>query len=94
MRFDKMTVKAQEAVQRAQRLAEERKNPALEPAHLLAALLAEESGGIVVPLLEKAGANVANLRRIVEGELKSLPEVTGHEDLRLSVAANEILRAA
>jgi len=50
-RFDKLTIKAQEAVQRAQNLAADRGNPEITPLHLLAAMLAEDEG-IVRPLLD------------------------------------------
>jgi ATP-dependent Clp protease ATP-binding subunit ClpB len=56
-RFDKLTIKAQEAVQRAQELAADRGNPQIDPLHLLAALLVEEEG-IVKPLLDKIGVNL------------------------------------
>ena len=54
IRWDKFTVKAQEAVQRANELASEHGNPELAPAHLLAALV-EDREGIVAPVLEKIG---------------------------------------
>ena len=75
-RPDKLTVKAQEAVQSAQQLAEERGHPQVAPLHLLKALI-EEDGGIVRPLLEKIGVNVAQLRGIVDADLKKLPQQSG-----------------
>lgn len=75
-RFDKLTHKAQEAVQHAQELAADAGNPQLEPMHLLAALLAE-SDGIVRPVLEKQGANVGQLAQMVEAELKHFPKSSG-----------------
>ena len=55
MRPDTFTVKAQEALERAQRLARERGHQSLAPEHLLAALL-EEPEGVVASVLEKLGA--------------------------------------
>jgi ATP-dependent Clp protease ATP-binding subunit ClpB len=75
-RFDKLTIKAQEAVQRAQEMAADHGNPQIEPLHLLASLLAEDEG-IVKPLLEKIGVNRGQLDRIVESELNHLPKVSG-----------------
>ena len=72
-RFDKLTIKAQEAVQRAQELAADAGNPQLEPLHLLAALLAEQDG-VVRPLLERIGVNQAQLQQIVAAELGHLPQ--------------------
>ncbi len=75
-RMDKLTVKAQEAVQAAQQLAEERGNPQIQPLHLLKALL-DEAGGIVRPLLDKIGVNFGQLQSIVEADLKKLPQQSG-----------------
>ncbi len=75
-RLDKLTVKAQEAVQRAQQDAEDRSHQQLLPLHLLHSLLSEEQG-VVLPLIQKIGANVGTLDSIVEGELDRLPKVTG-----------------
>ncbi|WP_237227904.1 ATP-dependent chaperone ClpB [Rubinisphaera sp. JC750] len=74
--MDKLTVKAQEAVQNAQRLAEKSNHQQLLPLHLLAALL-EETDGIVKPLIQKIGANQQQLSDIVKSELKRLPSVSG-----------------
>ena len=60
----------------AQELAADRGNPQIEPLHLLAALAAE-SDGIVRPMLEKIGANRAQLERIVDAELGHLPKSSG-----------------
>src|SRR5437773_2586242 len=76
MRFDKFTVKAQEAVVRAQELAQKHDNPEILPLHLLGALLAEEDG-IVTPLLQKTGARVERIREIIIDEITRLPKATG-----------------
>ena len=55
IRWDKFTVKAQEAVQRANELASEHGNPELVPAHLLASLV-EDKDGIVSPVLERSAS--------------------------------------
>ncbi|GAB4142894.1 MAG: ATP-dependent chaperone ClpB [Planctomycetaceae bacterium] len=73
---EKLTVKSQEAVQRAQRLAEERNHQQLQPLHLLKSLLDEEQG-IVAPLLDKIGANRSQLASMIDGELDRIPKVTG-----------------
>ena len=75
-RFDKFTIKAQEAVQAAVELAGSRGNPQVTPVHLLQALLSEREG-IVRPLLEKIGADRGHLERIVEAELSHHPKVSG-----------------
>ncbi len=76
MRFDKFTIKAQEAVQRAQNLAADRGNPQIDALHLLAALL-DESEGLIAPVLAKIGANRAQLDKMVEDEIGHLPKVSG-----------------
>ena len=75
-RFDKFTIKAQEAVQAAVELAGNRGNPQVTPVHLLSTLLGEREG-IVRPLLEKIGTDRGHLERIVEAELSHLPKVSG-----------------
>ena len=75
-RFDKFTIKAQEAVQAAVELAANRGNPQVTPVHLVQALLAEREG-IVRPLLEKIGTDRGHLERIVEAEVSHLPKVSG-----------------
>ena len=75
-RFDKFTIKAQEAVQRAVDLAADWGNPQVTPVHLLQALVAEHEG-IVRPLLEKIGVDRGHLERVVEAELSHLPKVSG-----------------
>ena len=54
LRFEKMTVKAQEAVQSAQEVAARHENQQIEPVHLLASLVAQ-AGGVVSPLLARLG---------------------------------------
>ena len=73
MRFDKMTVKAQEAFVAAQGLAAENGNPAITPLHLLFEM-AKQEGGIIVPLFEKAGVPKDRLMTILEAEISHLPK--------------------
>ncbi len=75
-RFEKLTHKAQEAVIAAQTLASGSGHPSITPLHLLASLL-DESEGIVRPLLEKSGGNLAQLQSMVGSELDKLPRASG-----------------
>lgn len=75
-RLDKLTIRAQEAIQRAQKLAADAGNPQVEALHLLAALLAEQEG-IVGPVLEKIGAHRPQLVGIVQAELSHFPKASG-----------------
>ncbi len=92
MRFEKLTVKAQEAVSRAQELAQQRNNVEVLPLHLLAALLAE-TDGVVRPLLQKVGANVGQIAGIVASELERLPAATGTQ-LGLSRSLQDVFTDA
>ncbi|MDQ6915095.1 MAG: ATP-dependent chaperone ClpB [Actinomycetota bacterium] len=76
MHPDRFTIKSQEAIQAAQRLAEGRGNPQLTPEHLLSVLL-EQDAGVVVPVLQKLGVEVGDLRARVNAALDALPTVSG-----------------
>jgi ATP-dependent Clp protease ATP-binding subunit ClpB len=94
IRWDKFTVKAQEAVQRANELASEHGNPELQPVHLLAALL-EDKEGIVPPVLEKIGIGPQGVLSEVYRELEKLPKVSGQSSqATLSSEANGLLEQA
>jgi ATP-dependent Clp protease ATP-binding subunit ClpB len=75
-RFDKLTVKAQEAVQAAQALADREGHQQIEPEHLLLALV-EQEDGVVSALLAKLGARPDAIRRDVQAEIRRLPKVSG-----------------
>jgi ATP-dependent Clp protease ATP-binding subunit ClpB len=82
MRMDRFTIKAIEAIQNAEQLAQNQGHSELTPVHLLSALLqpggdTDQSGGIVVPILQKAGASVDRIRSIAESELRRLPKTSG-----------------
>jgi ATP-dependent Clp protease ATP-binding subunit ClpB len=94
IRWDKFTVKAQEAVQRASQLASEHGNPEMLPAHLLAALL-EDKEGIVPPVLEKIGIGPQAVLNDVYKELEKLPKVSGEAaQSTLSNQVNKLLEQA
>ena len=76
MQADRFTVKSQEALAAAQSLARARRNPEVTPAHLLVVLL-EQEGGIVVPVLRRAGADAERVRRRANEALDALPQISG-----------------
>jgi len=76
IRWEKFTVKAQEAMQRASELASEHGNPELLPVHLLSAL-AEDREGIVVPVLERIGVGPQAISADLHRDLERLPKVSG-----------------
>ncbi len=75
MQPDRFTIKSQEALQAAQRLADERRNPQTTPEHVLAVLL-EQDGGVVVPVLRKLGVEPAAVRQSLSAALDALPTLT------------------
>ena len=94
IRWDKFTVRAQEAVQRANDIASEHGNPELLPVQLLAALL-EDKEGIVAPVLEKVGIGPQSVLNDVYQEIERLPKVSGGAaQATLSQAANQMLERA
>src|SRR5215471_5564532 len=95
IRWDKLTVKAQEAIQRANDIASEHGNPELQPVHILAALL-EDQEGIVPPLLERVGLPVQAVEAQAMGAIDRLPKVSGGgaAQASLSSAANQMLEGA
>ncbi|MDA8067206.1 MAG: ATP-dependent chaperone ClpB [Actinomycetota bacterium] len=76
MQADRFTIKSQEALEAATRLASERRNPQTRPEHLLAVLL-EQDGGVVVPVLRKLGVDPAAVRATLAPALDALPRLTG-----------------
>jgi ATP-dependent Clp protease ATP-binding subunit ClpB len=76
IRWDKFTVKSQEAMQAATNLALEHGNPELVPMHMLAALL-EDRDGIIVPVLQKVGVPTEQLLSRANDALSKLPKVGG-----------------
>ncbi len=76
MRFDKFTIKAQEAVQEAQELAESKRQQQILAVHLLEVLLTQEQG-IVVPLLKKLGINTDAILDKTLAAVNKLPQVSG-----------------
>jgi len=93
MRFDKLTLKSQEALSEAQSLATGRGHNQITPAHLLRALVAQPEGS-TVPILQKIGVPLDALQAKLEQRLGSLPKVHGGAQPTLSPALNRILEAA
>src|SRR4051794_6856880 len=92
MRLDKLTTKFQEALADAQSLAVTRDNPYIEPAHVLAAMLAQAEGPKA--LLDRAGVNTAKLRAALEAEIAKLPQVQGGEQVQPGRELGALLQGA
>jgi len=89
-RFDKLTIKAQEAVTAAQNAAAEKGNPEVDSLHLLSAL-AGESDGVVGPLLDKIGVNREQISGIIDSELSRLPQASGGSPPQVSPSLRNVL---
>ncbi|MBI5746753.1 MAG: ATP-dependent chaperone ClpB [Nitrospirae bacterium] len=75
MRLDRLTIKAQEAVQDAQKISEQHQNQYVDVEHLVLALINKEDG-VIVPVLKKLGADINSLKKGIEGEIRRFPQVT------------------
>ena len=93
LRFEKMTVKAQEALQEAQEIAASHQNQSVEPLHLLAALT-QQADGVVPPLLARLGIRPEQLSQELEREIGRLPKVQGFGQQNLGRALNDVLEKA
>jgi ATP-dependent Clp protease ATP-binding subunit ClpB len=94
MQADRFTVKSQEAVAAAQQLAASRRNPEVAPPHLLVALL-EQPDGLVVPILQKVGADTATIAARANEAVAALPKLSGEgEEPRFSSALAQTVRQA
>ncbi|GAB6390755.1 MAG: ATP-dependent chaperone ClpB [Treponematales bacterium] len=94
MNTEKLTIKAQEAIQEAGALAQRADHSQIEAAHLLLALLNQEDG-IARPLVEKIGADASGLARQAEALIKALPKVYGEAaQVYFSPAASKTIAKA
>ena len=93
LRYDKLTVKAQEALQEAQDIAAKAGQQQIEPLHLLAALVGQHDG-VVPPLLNRLGVRPESLEAEITAQLARLPKVSGVSQQHLGNASNEALEAA
>jgi ATP-dependent Clp protease ATP-binding subunit ClpB len=92
-KWEKLTVKSQEAIQAAASSAAENGNPEVLPMHLLAALL-EDREGVVLPVLEGAGVRVQELLHGANTAIAKLPKVSGGTQPGMSQALTKVLDRA
>jgi ATP-dependent Clp protease ATP-binding subunit ClpB len=93
LRFDKMTVKAQEALQESQEIAARHEQQEIAPLHLLSALVAQ-TDGVVPSLLARLGVRSETLASEIERELGRLPKIQGFSQQTMGRALNEVLEQA
>src|SRR4051812_35651906 len=92
MRFDRFTIRGQEAVQEAISMAERNQNQQVEPEHLLAVML-EQKEGVVRPILGKIGANAQTILTDVQAAIEKFPKVSGGQQY-FSTLTNAIFQEA
>ncbi|MHC4638741.1 MAG: ATP-dependent chaperone ClpB [Planctomycetota bacterium] len=90
MKFDKFTLKAQEALATAQQKAMAKSHTVLSPLHLLSALCDDDSG-LVVMILKKIGGNVSQIKDMTESEVNRLPQGSGNIQQMPDPALNQIV---
>ena len=92
MRFDRFTIRGQEAVQEAIGVAEKAENQQVEPEHLLAAML-EQKEGVLKPILGKIGANANAIANEITAAIGKFPKVSGGQQY-FSSRTNTIFQEA
>ena len=94
MQIDKFTIKAQEAISRAQNIASEYGHQNIDDFHLMAALL-EQKDGIVLPVLQKLGVNIGEFKDKIKDLIKKNPKVTGQSaQVYISQQLNDVLNSS
>ena len=93
MRFDRFTIKAQEALETAQNLATDAQSPELGVEHLMLALI-RQTDGIVTPILQKLGADVVGITSTVEAAVQKAPKVQGAaSEMHIAASLQSVLDA-
>jgi len=90
MKFDKFTLKAQEALATAQQIAMAKSHTFVSPLHLLSALLSDD-GGVAIMVLKKIGANVTRIKEMTESELRRLPQGAAGSQLMPDPAFGQVV---
>ncbi|MDL2243450.1 ATP-dependent chaperone ClpB [Bacteroidales bacterium OttesenSCG-928-J19] len=93
MNFNNFTIKAQEVVQKAIDLTRGNSQQAIEPAHLMKAILSEGES-VTNFLFQKMGVEARNFNTILDREIESFPKVSGGSEPYLSRTSNEVLQKA
>jgi ATP-dependent Clp protease ATP-binding subunit ClpB len=95
MNYQKLTLKAQEALQTAQEIALSYNNQSIEPIHILASLV-QDAKGIIPEIIMKAGANINSIKILINEKLQSLPKISNSSVAQqyLSNSSNELFNIA
>ena len=90
MKFDKFTLKAQEALATAQQIVMAKSHTVMSPLHLLSAVCNDDAG-VAVEILKKIGANVGRIKEMVESELGRLPQGKSNNQLMPDPALGQVV---
>ena len=94
MRFDRWTIKAQEALQTAQSLASDTQSPELGIEHLMLALM-RQTDGIVTPIFQKLGVDIPRISSAIESAVEKTPKVQGTAaEMRIAPALQSVFDSA
>jgi ATP-dependent Clp protease ATP-binding subunit ClpB len=93
MRLDRLTLKSQEALAQAQEICDQHGHPEISPEHLLLALLRQQEG-VVLPIIQKIGAQPGQIEQRLGGYLERLPRVSGGQQSYMSAALKNVLDEA
>jgi len=91
--FDKLTIKAQEAIKNAYSLSSENNNQQIMPEHIFYAMLSDDES-VVVNILKKIGININELKSDIRNLIDKLPKITRVSEIYLSKETNEMLDMA
>jgi len=90
MKFDKFTLKAQEALATAQQIVMAKSHTIMSPLHLLSAVCNDDEG-VAVEILKKIGANVPRIREMIAGEVDRLPQGKSSEQIMPDPALGQVV---
>ena len=90
MKFDKFTLKAQEALATAQQVVMAKSHTVMSPLHLLSAIC-NDASGVAVEILKKIGANVSRIKEMIDSELARLPQGKGDSQLMPDPALSQVV---
>jgi len=90
MKFDKFTLKAQEALATAQQIVMAKSHTIMTPLHLLSAVCNDETG-FAVEILKKIGANIARIKEMIDSELERLPQGRSENQLMPDPALSQVV---
>jgi ATP-dependent Clp protease ATP-binding subunit ClpB len=90
MKFDKFTLKAQEALATAQQIVMAKSHAIMSPLHLLSVVCSDDAG-IAVEILKKIGANISRIKEMIDSELERLPQGNSSNQLMPDPALGQVV---